>query len=406
MESKGVRSEDAQADTCARSVVARLLDFRRPPARRFMVTFCFSAALTILCFVAPACIVVKSGCTEEYFAQHPEDCDYIGGVQVDGPRFEFPPPVPSPNASPVPIKPSRDFWLKSGDELIARWNEYSLIYNQIGVTCDFTTNPPPSNRDCDICTICNTGRGCHHPTAFAPGTLPELLRFDAFRLESEPVVETLWVEDPCDAGHSFAPPKNATYRLLKYPNSVPVAETKVFVVEPGGVGQRITYQLSPLTQETADAIFYQGFVPGDPILEDNFSNNLHITRVRILKGTPSRDPVTGKLQLANASVVHPSRIVLISDYDGGQIYEGRRDSTRCYANGSEDGDLDLTRCRATSTAVCPGSASCLQSATPTSLTGSGDVFTWIAEFKPTEGGIAPVFENGEILAIEFTIEAN
>ena len=50
----------------------------------------------------------------------------------------------------------------------------------------------------------------------------------------------------------------------------------------------------------------------------------------------------------------------------------------------------------------------LLAAVPTYLTSAQtDLLTWVAEFKASEGGIDPgPLDAGQVLAIEFTIEAN
>jgi hypothetical protein len=398
MKTKRARNQNAESRTCSQTSLAQLSKHHR---RRNFSSHLVLFSVVLLCLTGSACVRTESACPEEYAAAHPEECQNTTRHQITDPRFEF--PTPSEERS-------QDFWLRAGDQLVVRWSEYTILWNRAGVTCDFNTTPPPTNSDCAVCTHCNP-RPCSHSTVFA-GTEPQLLGFELFRLESESSRQTLGVTSGCAAsGFPFTPEKNTTFQLLKYSdNLTPLAETKAFVVR-SGESQQILYELSLLPQGVADVTFFKGTVPGDQIIEDNFGTNLHITGVRILKGWRGRDPATGKLQLLNASLVHPSRIVIIPKYDGGEVYQNGQDTNRCYTDESASGDLDLTRCRAVREGRCTGNpvtdpASCRQLATPTYLAGSADLVTWVAEFKPSEGGIYPGLEVDEILAIEFTIEAN
>ena len=70
--------------------------------------------------------------------------------------------------------------------------------------------------------------------------------------------------------------KVAAERLAK------LVEARVFVLS-GGMTQTVNYELPPLAQSVMDAEFFSGSIPRNPLPEDNFSVNLGIMKVRILK---------------------------------------------------------------------------------------------------------------------------
>ncbi|MFL6208696.1 MAG: hypothetical protein ACJ74W_07570 [Pyrinomonadaceae bacterium] len=242
---------------------------------------------------------------------------------------------------------------------------------------------------------------------FTENAVPTLLPHDAMMAQStltpmriDPVRDTGCASN---GGFIFSPPSNATYELkaTNIADEPTIMETHVFVLQ-SGAGQVVQYLIQPLAQAgVTDATFYSGTVPSAPILSDNFNTTVHISKARILKGQSDTDPLTGKLRLKDASPVHPSRLVFIPTYQGDAVYS--HDATRCYANTNTDGDLDLTRCRSSYNNAGSNSLP----ATPTYLaTDPAQLLTWVVEFKSSEGGVTPTLAAGEVLAIEFTIEAN
>jgi len=105
----------------------------------------------------------------------------------------------------------------------------------------------------------------------------------------------------------------------------------------------------------------------------------------------------------STTIAHPSRVVLFpAAFDGFSVLQ--HDGVRCYANSSEDGDLNLTTCRHDYRVDCT-SPGCVLRATPQYKYGNpADNITWFVEFNPAEGGVIPSFSSGEVLAIEFTLE--
>jgi hypothetical protein len=189
---------------------------------------------------------------------------------------------------------------------------------------------------------------------------------------------------------------------------------KIFVIDDQP--QLTTYQMERYTEAAnPNHVWYKWSSTNDPVWHEAFSRNLRITRVRILRGFPSLDSTTGKYRLGSAVAVRPSRVVLTPNFSG-SVLAGVNDALRCYANMSEDGNIDLSVCRR-SCPACPSSGTNLEDATPTySKTDPSASLTWFAEFNPCEGCASPCGTNcptgaiepallvpGEVLAIEFTI---
>jgi len=109
----------------------------------------------------------------------------------------------------------------------------------------------------------------------------------------------------------------------------------------------------------------------------------------------------------SSTIVHPSRVILFpAEFDGDSVLAHDRDN-RCYANSSEDGDIDLTTCRKNYQVDC-NSPNCVFEATPQYRHGPTPAdplkdIIWFVEFNPAEGGDIPTLECGEVLAIEFTL---
>ena len=187
------------------------------------------------------------------------------------------------------------------------------------------------------------------------------------------------------------------------------------------VDYRWTIPITTITSNGTDLTFWR----------DNFSKNLRVSKVRVLKGKPSIDP-NGIAQVTcdNPDVVYgcsvrPSRIFFVSDYDpwtqnGGNLFNHPDESShRCYASdpgaNKLDGDIDLTRCRrdpggpdSNSFQVGPTIGDNNQA----TVSGGVGLLTWFAEFNPNElamgrnvGATAPTLNPGETLVFEFTIQA-
>ena len=404
-----MKERDLVTSVCARSLAhvdAGRLGCRSAqpqPAPLVGVRLIALLFLALLCVSAGACVKQTDACT----VNSGMNCDWTVRVEMDDPRFGFPHSTPSPIPSPTPLSWGRgqDFWLSAGDDLVLYWRENSFLFKYHGATCDFNASTLDTN-NCRKCNWCvPNSANCGFPLAQG-SAMPELLTFPQFDTQSPPTETDILWNAGCGNGYAFEPSQNATYQLKALhgdPDSV--VQTKAFVVKPGA-GQTVTYQLQLLDQPgVTGAVFYSGTVPSTPLLSDNFNTTLRVTEVRVLKGQPDTDPLTGKLRLNNASIAHPSRLVFIPDYQGGPVYGNPAETdNRCYADPGGDGTLDLTTCHHTygDMTVSPVNA------TPAYLTDLDPthLVTWVAEFKATQGGVDPMPATGEVVAIEFTIVAS
>jgi hypothetical protein len=212
----------------------------------------------------------------------------------------------------------------------------------------------------------------------------------------------------CGDGFITTPAENVTLQFKAFGTDMsPIAQTDAFVFNEGA-GQTVTYELKPLEEMAVGVTFFGGSIPpydlpNAPGLEDIFSPNLHISRVRVLKVPKQKLPLKGK-PVIDGTPVKPSRLVFIPGFQNGQSVFSR-DANRCFANlATTDGDFDLTRCRP----AFGNRTEALLATTPAYLDGEpGKLLTWVAEFKESEGGVVPSFDaETEMLVIEFTIEAN
>ena len=375
--------------------------------------------LCVLILCLGACVPRKVGC----LGTGGSNCDYIAtGPQVDNAHFIFPTPPPSSSATPTPTPqlPGDAYWIRQGEQMQVLWDSYIFFSTKPGATC----NPmiKPSLPDCQKCNLI-VGRNSECSLAYERAPYLSVIAFNGFSMQSTPIelASAQSIGEVRTRQLSFTPTDNALLQLQAFygtPFAKTLIETKVFVVANGD--QHVTYPLTEITGQTdpraTGVIFYSGNVRlNDSKVSDNFSSSLQIGKVRVLKGTLEADPVTGKNRLANSSELKPSRLVLIPDYQqGSEVYA--RDNIRCYANYSQppdggmyDGGIYLDRCRGTPIQVRDSTHQCqLLSATPAYLK-AGPAFpilTWVAEFKPADGGVAPTVDkdHGEVVAIEFTLK--
>jgi hypothetical protein len=350
----------------------------------------FVLLLCLLVLSQSACRNIANLCLDKAV---PSCGEVVSDFKIDNPRFEFPAPT-------QPLQGGQDFWLRAGDSLNAAWDSFVLSLAQPGAMC--TASTPASPPACQQCNIVNqNANDC--PSVFVP-TATDFLTVESFAGFNSNAPAQLIGHISHDGvaalSFSFTPTENATIRLTTtIEERGTLAESKVFVVSPG-TQMTATFRMDALVQiGVSDATFYSGSLSRNPVLSDNFSTNLRIGKVRVLQGKVSSDPLSGKLQIKDASVLHPSRIVLIPDYNGNSVYSD--DSLRCYSDTSADGGLDFTNCRTSP----GGTGGSMLDATPAYLKfAPQSVLTWVAEFKPAEGGVIPTVGPDETLAIEFTIQ--
>jgi len=353
----------------------------------------------LLCLPSPSC-VERRDCASSVGG----NCQF-SGPELTNTRIEV--------NNQSSLHPSNTIWLLQGEQLIALWDSYTLKLNLDGATCNFDTLTLGTDQ-CKICNLCDDDltsfrQLCPGPVFIWPADqgAPRVVAFDDFNTNAQrTTIESPDAYSGCSAyGNSpvaFTPTGNSTFQVLSPEASTSQAvltEKKVFVIQ-NGMSQTATYKMEQHTDVSSSLVFYRWTVGNNPVWEDNFSTNLSVGKVRVLKGRAVSDPLSGRLMLEDATIIHPSRIVLIPDFDP-TLSVFTQDTNRCYANSSEDGDFDLTRCRP----AFGNNSGFLVDATPTYLkTQPMDQFSWIVEFNPAEGGVSPVLATGEVLAIEFTIQ--
>ena len=352
--------------------------------------------------------------------------------QILNPRFEV--------RHQESLHESSTIWLRSGEELVVRWDSYTTFHSFNGASCDFA-NLTEETDDCGVCNWCNSGPAFEQLCPFETREIggPEKLKLVTREGFIDPPSPPILLADTsgCSARDftpfSFMPAGNASYQLLPPDyafSEVPLKDQAVFVVQ-NGMTQRPPYALTKYASDPSRGKdWYKWTVQGDPIWEDNFSRNVRIGQVRVITGRPGTDPNTGRFRLEDAKAVRPSRILFFSNFaaidtsngnlsDGGDILNHPSENfNRCYVDPSrEDGDINLvripgarTRCRQDS----PGSNSRENdfAATPTYLVSEPESqLTWFVEFYELEGAdfdpMTPVFDPippDAFLAIEFSIE--
>jgi hypothetical protein len=362
--------------------------------------------LVLLCLavgvVQTSCVPVFRGCIEGY--SNCENSDWLGRIEVKKPRFEF---------VDLTLTPSKNFWLKDQEPLRFKWDDYIFLFHAPDhLTCDFMA-PTLDTNFCQRCRWCNQDDQCDAQTVPADASIaPALVTLG---LDSPNVISSAQLSplDGCGNGQELTPAQNSTFQLKTLgADQMPLVEAQAFVLSKA---QTITYELHELDQSfdsrSLDGShppvkFYSGTVPpfslptGDG-LEDNFSPNLHISKIRILKVTKQILPVKGRTVM-DAIPVLPSRLLFFENFvSGSSVFTG--DGNICYGDASKtDGDFDLTKCRG-----AIGSQGMFLAATPAFLgsTATTSLLNWIVEFRESEGAVQPTLDPGnEKLAIEFTIE--
>jgi hypothetical protein len=359
----------------------------------------------------------------------------LAGTEVENPHFEMP-----------DLAPSKRYWIAAGDKLAPAFDRFELHFQRQGKMCDFLDNTPASNGDdCLVCNLCGDlhSRGCKTTDLNQPkseitegtfkvvvdvGFMPSATMRDVFDFAERGGITRLRSACPNQTRMPFATDFSGLYRFTGT-NEAALRGTdgtaKVEIVNDANPHPTVSYQLtshcedvqgptscaapSPTPNAQCPAcVWFKVPAPDTSagLREESFSPNLRVTKVRVLKGTPSVDPNTGRFKLDEMSttIAHPSRVVLFPAASDGFSVLGP-DDVRCYANPSvEDGDLNLTTCRDNYQVDCT-SPNCALRATPHYTDGNpADSIIWFVEFNPAEGGVIPSFSFGEVLAIEFTLE--
>ncbi|MEP7074549.1 MAG: hypothetical protein ABI878_01960 [Acidobacteriota bacterium] len=312
-------------------------------------------------------------------------------AQLDGFRVR---PIINFHGPTFEIQNSKDLWLKDGEQATFTWETFEIHWElaQEGVNCTFDGTEPAEK--CSICDLCRGGCTIPVTGSYNISQYDALLAYKGFILDSKP--DVLWTLAGTDyvvgcpmSGRTpvtITPSTNMVTRLMSpIQEGVTMEETKIHVLK-SEQKDTVSYQL---TGQTIDAVNYWTWeIPGDPWFE-NFSPNLRVTNIRVLKGRCSPDPLSGKCRAPSESIVQPSRILFFPGFAGSVTnYQGGEPLHRCYSNtsGTEEGAFfNLDTCRQTySTGTL---ATAMKSVTPTYEFLPQNQFsklTWLVEFNQQE----------------------
>lgn len=357
-------------------------------------------------------------------------------VEFDDPRFEL---RGLPIAFPA-INKAHGYWIKEGDRLAAAWNSYEFHWTRVGAMCSFADNS--SSENCLVCDYC----GAQNPVGDCPG-IAGTLSAGVLTVVNDPGFMTTGngtivddyqgtlanpeqscsLNDPSE--RTIVPSSSGLYRMVGNTTDLPFrfsgeakGEAKVQIVKPG-MPTTVAYQMERIESDDDGQIasFWKWTMPGDDYWIENFSPNLRISRVRILRG----ECISGSAQGLQCQIptdtpdVKPSKLLFWTSFDGSSG-TGNEASVKCYPNPSKPNGafIDLKRCLETANATTETRKDLLP--TYDLLLGQAPAFakvTWLARFWTSE--TAPSGADADLstalldempmdarLIIEFTIEAN
>jgi hypothetical protein len=336
-------------------------------------------------------------------------------VEFENARIEL-----KPTAYSQPLQPGADFWLKKGDRVALKWDSFEFHWERIGIMCAFESNT--STADCSICNYCQNPVVQNGPPCFGIALGTNVSRFDlvvmhdGFVLVPEPKVAlsvpSRQMVNGCRPDSpdpiSFQPETSGAYQMiipktdlsLAYSPFDVVTETKIHVIE-AGMNQTVAYQL--MRQSIDGTNYWTWAITGDSFWSENFSPNLRVTGIRILRGACADGSAQGKqCAIPNESApVKPSRILFLPNFQG-SVPGG--DAHRCYSDPNASGGnfINLDFCRETSNAnqTLPKFTTPTYEFLPERPT---EKLTWLVEFNTNEG--ADSMPQDAELIIEFTIQA-
>ncbi len=341
--------------------------------------------------------------------------------EMDNVRFE-------PQGLPFSIASARAYWLRRGDVIAPRWDTYEWHWERKGAMpmCGFVDNT--SAGDCQVCDFCNPpvsvdgppcmGKSTNNLT-FGRGTLEVIVDTGFIQTDNPQLVSDLSPNIFAGCSNAtqgplgfFEPAASGLYRLrsafgeaFKFKGATD-AEIKLHVVETSaGLAQKTAYQL---TRQTVDGKDYWAWtIDGDPLWDENFSPNLRVTDIRILRGRCADGSAQGKqCAVPSESVpVKPSRLLFLPSFLGTVSGHPGEASHRCYSapNASGGNFINFDSCRETFNA----NQTIQKLATPAYESDSSrslEKLTWLVEFNTIEG--ADAMQPDAELIIEFTIQAN
>jgi hypothetical protein len=385
----------------------------------------FSGMALIICLG-----LLGPGCAPTYHATCSKDIanyDFVERLNVGGSQFKFEYP-----GNPELID-SRGFWFSRGD--ITSQIGQNGVPKPIGfgfdaVSMDFRAPDAQDNCSfvnmddgCYQCNLCVTGlarcnNGINVPivnNSFPIITLEEVEK----GTRAHRVVQGL--PDPGDAcfmragnagNASVIPEKSAVLTLEAHDicGGEPQALAKFETTVVNTPDQSFMGALEPFTDSTDPTTlrFKYSMHIADGILDENFSPDLRVTKVRVLENQFDEATMRERNDDSPAALKRmlPSRILFLPTFHPESFNDNAEEGTnRCYVDAAvEDGNFDLFRnCRKN-----PNSAE-LQNheATPTYMNSAGLrhlTLTWVIEYKMSDGLTDPPnFEFGRPI-LQFMIE--
>lgn len=278
--------------------------------------------------------------------------------------------------------PSDVFWLAARDRVLARWGEFFLEFTEVGAPPRCGLCAGGGRSPAGLSLLCTDAQGVVRTVHLAG--LPIVNVLEQPRSSPGALIESISFDYliGCLGFAEFSPPVDAQLELLATVAVRPraplhgrpgMATLGVRIVPEGGrimEPRRLNALLSP---DPADPPRWRLLTPNrGPRWEENFSDSLRVTRVRAVRMSSER------------VVTVPFVSVAVSN------------GPTCYA--SSDGTADLAACRLTTDPNDPGTP---VDATPAYLGSLKEVpATWTVTLAAS-----PPLDEGEELALEFTLEA-
>ncbi len=329
-------------------------------------------------------------------------------------------PAPIVNKHPVsakmtgisfrPLNVSEDspnaltYWVRKNDEVSIQWDTYRILWSKDDIgegdinSCTFGEMPDasveniPSN--CEMLDLCRSEFEVENLG------LSLVADYDFMRSENPTFVSRFFENErflrACTTNTQGIPPtliatKSGLYRLkdaaepgsIEIFEGVPNGEAKIHVLDSEiNKSQTIKYDLTK--QRIGSIDYWRWQMPDDSVWSDNFSENVQVTKVRILE---------------NGNEVMPSRIVFLPAFQGQVSGHGQEQSNSCHINNNE---INLKTCDNNPDVNTENINSRLT--TPVYIQGqSPELLNWFVEFNTIQGGDDAT--NFSDLEIEFTIEA-
>ncbi len=337
------------------------------------------------------------------------------------------------SSSLLSIQSGRAYWLKRGERITVKSDTFEFHWERQGEMCSFTNNT--SDENCKVCDLCNPPPSFDGPPCFGLGgenagvpfnivADPGFIQTDTPRqILSMGINEILGACNlPQNPVPIFEPEASGLYRAVPARSEYLIrgetnGEIKLHIVEPGeSLAQKTAYQL---TRQTVDGTNYWTWtIEGNPLWLENFSPNLRVTDVRILRGRCADGSAQGKqCAIPDESVaVKPSRLLFLPNFQGTVSGYPGEAQHRCYNHPNANGDafINLTFCRERNDTPAGGERE--KFVVPTYEIFPSTPFeklTWFIEFNTNEGADAdlttpandPMPTDAELI-IEFTIQAN